>query len=231
MSDFIKSRLQANLPRSLIIFGNWVEQQRHIAGLTQAQAAKAAKITRVRWSQIATGKGGRPRAATAVRMAKAVNKDHLHALSLLRYPVDNKARRRFARGIPKTKTAKTVRAFLDIVQSPISATADAFRLMDVYLEYLGARLGSDYAHVDNPVTYETALHSAMALDPSSRYYLVRTILQHLWESDTLLILPNLPENKDYNRDQQKVLERAAKSLRELQIVKRLQQQSIASRKS
>jgi hypothetical protein len=164
-------------------------------------------------------------------MAKAVNGDHLHALSLLRYPVDDKARRRFARGAPKTKTAKTVRAFLDIVQSPINATADAFRLMDVYLGYLGKRPGQDYSHVDNPVTYETALYAAMALDPSSRYYLVRAILQDLWESGTLLILPNLPENKDFNRDQQKVLERAAKSLRELQIERLLQQQSIANRRS
>src|SRR4051794_17157246 len=120
---------------------------------------------------------------------------------------------------------------ISIVQSPISATADAFRLMDVYLDYLGKRPGADYSNVDNPVTYETALHSAMALDPSSRYYLVRTILQHLWESDTLLVLPNLPENRDYNRDQQKALERAAKSLRELQIERRLQQQSIPNRKS
>lgn len=169
MADFIKNRLQASLPANLTIFGNWVEQRRRLAGLTQAQAAKAAGITRVRWSQIASGKGGRPRAATAVRMAKAVKGDHLHALSLLRYPVDDKARRRFAKGASKTKTAKTVKAFLDIVQSPISATADAFRLMDVYLQYLGRRYGADYSHVDNPVTYETALHSAMALDPSSRY--------------------------------------------------------------
>lgn len=231
MLNLSKSKSHINLPASLMIFGKWVERRRDVAGLTQAQAAKAAKITRVRWSQIANGKGGRPRAITAVRIARAVNGDRSHALSLLRYPVNNKTRRRFAGGTSKTKTAKTVRAFLDIVQNPISATADAFRLMDVYLSYLDIRPGADYSHVDNPVTYETALHSAMALDPSSKYYLVRAILQHLWESDTLLVLPYLPENKDFNRDQQKILERAAKSLKELQIERRLLQQSIANRKS
>jgi transcriptional regulator with XRE-family HTH domain len=110
-------------------FGIWLTNQRKNKRLTQAEAAKRARISRVRWSQIERGRG-RPRKATVRRLVRTVEGRLGYALLLLNYPVKDVELAYSVDKAEKRKLGKAIRDFKDVLLQA-GETEPGFTLINI----------------------------------------------------------------------------------------------------
>jgi transcriptional regulator with XRE-family HTH domain len=198
-------------------FDRWIAQRRKHVGLTQAKAAAQAGMSRVRWAQIESGKHGRPQETTALKMAKVVNGKPERALRLLRFPVERVKRAITARQLPKTRIAQAKADFEELVTAGDDQALLAFGFMTLAHRYHGKDWAKQYKHFEIPLIYYDTLMNIMMLDPLSQYYLARSIIVNLSRAGLLPILARIPQNEDFNHEQQKVLRALADTIVEKQM--------------
>lgn len=215
-------------------FGEWLYRRRMKLGLTQREAAKRAGISRVYWSRMESrrkvkrprkGKVKRLREGTVKRIALAVNGRVARALALLSFPeeVVHKARLAGASEADRLETAEN--AFRAVLLSEKDYPEVAFDLMQIYRTYHRERLAAEFARAPVLYDYEPVVERVVALPPYRQWRLARKIILHLWETGQLFHLPEIPEHKEENREQSRVLKIAAMSIKELRIEAKLREEA------
>lgn len=201
----------------LDVFGNWLRERREFKRLTQDQAAKKAKITRVRWNQIEQGKGKEPPLRETVeRVVKAVDASLGHALELLRYPT-NEVERAYQIEGGRNRLKRAVDSFKEILLHSESETEAAILLMDLYRRYHDYKLSSEVKSALDPFRYQRALLAVVESDPLHQWFLAREVISYLWKSGRMPCFPEVPEFKKFNQEQTRILRIAAQQIKEKRI--------------
>lgn len=208
----------------LQVFGAWLRRKRISVRLTQAEAAKLAGVSRVLWSQMERGKS-RPRRATVERIALAVNGRVARALALLSYPEAVVQRARRESKSASVRLDKAERAFRDVLLHVKEYPEVAFDLMLVYRNYHRERLERAFAAAPRLYDYEPVVERVSTLPYYYQWRLAKKIVLHLWETEQLFLLPELPEHKEINREQSRMLKILAMNIKELRMEKAIREQA------
>lgn len=206
-------------------FGRWLREYRKDAKLTQAEAAGIANISRVRWSQLERGVGSRPRRSTACRIARAIKRSTGRALELLNYPDKDIERAYDEEKSHKNRLASAMSRFQETLLSDQTDTVAAFLLMDIYRDYRRRVPSQEVQSALNPFAYQRAIEAVAGLDPRHQWLLAREVISYLWKSRSMLCYPEIPEFKEFNDDQTRVLKIAARSIKEFRYEARMRYQA------
>lgn len=206
--------------KDLHAYGRWIRGRRENLNLTQAEAANIARISRVRWSQIERGEG-RIREPTVRKMVKAVEGRLGHAFYLLGYPEQMIERAYAKEKSSKEKLEKAKKDFLNVMLTEWSRTKMVLRLINLCAEFREEDEPSEFETGSNPLAYRKILEQVTQLDNYHQWLLGRAIIAHLWESGRMPCFPQIPEYDEINKEQTRILQIAAKNIKEFRIKSRL----------